>query len=277
MELQECIGAWAKKKKKKKQSATLKKGADNLTKSFANDTMYRAETLRLFARWSSLTSDAVRTKQMEKLFDMSYGRWGGYRKVNKSIGNAEKEKDKNLRDDVRKLLEKWYPTEDLDADSAAHDDEEEEAETGEYEHEDEGEVVPVEIAKDTPDHNSLDGEVDFQDARMRIIRKISENWDSALTGFAPGNAVLITVKNSPIRWPFETLKPLLKLSKITKSERKEREVRRVLQKGFPPRARYDLSKSLKTYGSVYSYFEEKEKDMANTDSAPTSTGTNSSK
>jgi len=235
VELQECIGAWAKKKKKKKQSATLKKGADNLTKSFANDTMYRAETLRLFARWSSLTSDAVRTKQMEKLFDMSYGRWGGYRKVNKSIGNAEKEKDKNLRDDVRKLLEKWYPTEDLDADSAAHDDEEEEAETGEYEHEDEGEVVPVEIAKDTPDHNSLDGEVDFQDARMRIIRKISENWDSALTGFAPGNAVLITVKNSPIRWPFETLKPLLKLSKITKSERKEREVRRVLQKGFPPR------------------------------------------
>lgn len=145
------IEAWA--KKKPKQIATLKRGTNNLTEFFANNAMYRAETLRLFEKWASLTLDDVRTDQMGKLLDLLYGRWGGHRnvgKVKKSIGNMGKEK-------------------------------EEEAETGEYEREDEANLVPVETVKRTSDDNRttqpndhpLDDEEYSQDARIRILREIS--------------------------------------------------------------------------------------------------------
>lgn len=76
------------------------------------------------------------------------------------------------------------------------------------------------------------------------------------------------VQQSPGLRSLEILQALLRLSKITKGERKESQVCRVIRKEFESLRNYDLSKSLKAYRSVHSFCAGKGNDGVSTDSAP---------
>lgn len=78
--------------------------------------------------------------------------------------------------------------------------------------------------------------------------------------FAPKNAVRAPVQQSPGLRSLEILQALLRLSKITKGERKESQVCRVIRKEFESLRNYDLSKSLKAYRLVHSFCAGKGND-----------------
>lgn len=194
-----CIDAWN-PRPGKDITGTCRKGKDVLKALFANDKMYRAATLRLFAIWASLTSNAQRNDQMQQLVKMLYNRWGGHRKTkgksaaDMSIGSTEnncQKKDENLRSDLRELLGKWYPDADLDADPEGDDEVEEEPDAGEVpsegEDDDDGTANPEiedEIPGDTHSPQSEDIPSDDEDEEDEHAEDIEDTEDIESAGKA---------------------------------------------------------------------------------------------